>query len=253
VQGGAGGPGAVYGIEPLLVKQTYSAQHPATCTAVDPATYRYDVTNPSGAACTTLTSRLDGLTITCPNTKTCSGQAESTVKKASVVCTSDSCEPAASNEFGIPIATKGNPDKLNWFFSVLVFERTGARTIFRTLDEAKAYDAARLNENSLKNVNAADTNPIPANLASPEGRGWSYFFDHGAPSTTSPWTIPIAGVSHSVYRTDERTASVSAASRLVSSPVRRPSKKPISWDSRRRKRSLRSRATTRSPASEKRR
>jgi hypothetical protein len=58
-------------------------------------------------------------------------------------------------------------------------------------------------------VNAADTDPSPSNLASPEGKGWSYYFDHGEPSTRTPWTIPIAGVDHSIYRTDERTASVS--------------------------------------------
>jgi type IV pilus assembly protein PilY1 len=207
---GAGGPGAVYGVEPLLGKQTYAMSHPPLCSGVNPATYRYDVTAPGAAACTTITSRVEGITITCPSTRTCSGAAETTTKRASLVCTADSCEPAASNEFGIPIDTKGNPDKTNWFFSVLVFEKTGDRGIFRTLEEARKYDAARLRETDLKNVNAADANPVPANLASPEDRGWSYFFDHGAPSTTSPWTIPIAGVSHSVYRTDERTASVSA-------------------------------------------
>jgi type IV pilus assembly protein PilY1 len=205
----AGGPGAVYGVEPLLGKQSYSAQHPATCTGLDPSTHRLDVTAPGAAACTTLTSRVDGITITCPKANTCSGEVETTRKGAGVVCTSDACSPDASNEYGIPIDLKGNPDKRNWFFSVLVFERTGARTVFNTPDEAKAYDAARLDESDLKNVNAADTSPVPANLASPEGLGWSYFFNHGS-STTAASTTQIAGVDHNVYRTDERTASVSA-------------------------------------------
>jgi type IV pilus assembly protein PilY1 len=207
--GTAVGPGAVYGVEPLLGKQSYKMNHPASCTVVDPANYRFDVTAPGGAACTTVTAKVDGITISCPNTKTCSGVAETTRKSASVVCTAGACDAASTNEYGIPIDTKGNADKRNWFFSVQVFERAGARRIFRTLDEAKAYDTARLKEGDLKNVNAYDANPIPANLASPEGKGWSYFFDHGEPSTSTPWTVSMGGVDHMVYRTDERTASVS--------------------------------------------
>jgi type IV pilus assembly protein PilY1 len=210
IRDSGGGPGAVYGVEPLLGRQTYSAQHPALCTAVDPATYRYDqAVAPGAAACTTITSRVDGISITCPNTATCSGQAESTRKSAAVVCTADSCEPAATNEFGIPINTKGNPDKRNWFFAAQVFEATGVRQIFKTLAEAKAYDAGRLRETDLKNINPLDYSNVTANLADPAGLGWSYYFDHGEPSTRSSWVVPIAGVDHSIYRTDERVAATS--------------------------------------------
>jgi type IV pilus assembly protein PilY1 len=204
-----GGPGAVYGVEPLLGTQSYSAQHPAYCTSVDPTTFGYAVTGTSGTSCTGVTSRVDGITISCPSTATCSRADETTRKSASVVCTSDSCEAAAGNTYGIPIDMIGNPDKRNWFFSVRVFDRSGDRGIFTDLAGAKLYDAARFKEGDLKNVNAADTDPAPSNLASPEGTGWSYFFDHGKPSTASPWTVSIAGIDHTVYRTDERVASVS--------------------------------------------
>ncbi len=204
---GAGGPGAIYGVEPLLGKQSYSATHPANCTSVDPAKYGLSVTASSGSACTTITSSIKSVSISCPSTKTCSGVDETTRKTASVTCTSGSCDDSASNEYGIPIDTKGNPDKKNWFFSVRVFDRSGDRSIFSDLPGAVAYDALRFKEGDLKNVNAADTNPAPSNLASPEDKGWSYYFDHGSPS--SPSTIAIAGVDHNIYRTDERTASVS--------------------------------------------
>jgi type IV pilus assembly protein PilY1 len=207
---GSGGPGAIYGVEPLLGKQTYQAEHPAYCTAVDATKYRYDVTAAGAAACTTLTTKVNGVTITCPNTKTCSAATETTKKTAAVICTQDSCDAASGNQYGIPIDLKGNPDKLNWFFSLTVFESSAPRSVFSDLAGAKAYDAGRLKEGDLKNVNGYDWNPIPANLATPEGRGWSYYFDHGAPSTKTPWQVPMAaGVTYDVYRTDERMASVS--------------------------------------------
>jgi type IV pilus assembly protein PilY1 len=206
---GAGGPGAVFGVEPLLGTDGYRAEHPALCTALDPSRFEYRATRSTGSACQTVTTRVDGLRISCPSTLTCSGAGETTRKRAAVSCTGGTCESAAGNDHGIPIDTKGNPDKLNWFFSVQVFERTGDRQIFRTLAEARRYDAARLSERELTNVNAYDVNPVPANLATPEGRGWSYFFDHGRPSTRTAATIPIGGVNHDIYRTDERVASVS--------------------------------------------
>ncbi len=208
---GAGGPGAVYGLEPMLGKQSYQADHPAYCTAVDPTRYRYDVTAAGAAACTTLTTKIDAITITCPSTKTCSGATEATRKSASALCTADSCEPASANQLGIPIDVKSNPDKLNWFFSATVFQTSGPRMIFTDLDGAKRYDAARLKEGDLKNVNAYDYAPTAANLATAEGVGWSYYFDHGDPSPKTPWTVAMAGVDHHVYRTDERLAGVSGA------------------------------------------
>ncbi|HEX8913677.1 MAG TPA: PilC/PilY family type IV pilus protein [Humisphaera sp.] len=206
----AGGPGAVYGVEPLLGTQSYSATLPAYCASVDPTKFGYAATGGSpGGACTTVTSRVQGVTITCPSTNTCSGKDETTSKNASVTCTSDSCDDTASNTFGVPIDMKGNPDKRNWFFSVRVFDRTGDRSIFSDLAGALKYDAARFKGGDLKNVNAADTDPSPSNLAGPEDAGWSYYFDHGSPSTKTASVIKIAGVDHNIYRTDERTASVS--------------------------------------------
>jgi type IV pilus assembly protein PilY1 len=205
---GAGGAGAVYGAD-LLGTQSYHMDHPALCSGLAPATYTWTGTA-SGATCSTLTSRIDNLSISCPSTKTCSGTAEATRKKTSVTCTAGNCDESAGNESGIPIDTKGNPDKRNWFFSIQVFEDTGARIPFKTAAEALAYDQARLKETDLVNINLHDQSPATNPTATPDGRGWSYFYDHGEPSATTPWDIIINGAGYHIYRTDERTASVSA-------------------------------------------
>jgi len=208
---GTGNPGAVFGVEPLLGTQSYKMDHPALCANIQPSTYTFTTTPAGAATCGTVTSKIDRLLITCPSTATCSGVAETTQKKASMACTAggDSCDATPTNEFGIPIDTKGNADKRNWFFSIQVFEGAGPRKIFATVDEAKAYDAARLDETKLVNINLHDQNPANP-LGSPDDRGWSYFFDNGEPSTQTPWDVTLNGSSFHIYRTDERTASVSA-------------------------------------------
>ncbi|HEX9306880.1 MAG TPA: hypothetical protein VF894_05280, partial [Anaeromyxobacter sp.] len=211
LQDATGNPGAVYGVETVLGKQSYAMNNPALCASTPVADFSFGATaNTAGGTCGTVTQKIDGLVISCPSTKTCSGDAETTRKKAVVNCSGSSCDPAASNEFGIPIDLKGNPDKVNSFFSIQVFEASGARQVFRTAAEALAYDNARLKDSDLKNVNAYDTSPVPANLASPYDRGWSYYFNHGASATSGSVAVDVGGVSHNIYRTDERNASVSA-------------------------------------------
>ena len=211
LQDATGGPGATYGVETLLGTQTYEMNHPAQCLTTPTGDYVFDKT-PGAAAgsCGAVTQKIDGLVITCPSAKTCSGADETTRKKVSLTCTGGSCDPTAGNELGIPIDLQGNPDKLNWFFSVQVFENSGARRIFRTADEARAYDNARLKESDLKNVNPYDTSPVPSNLGSPGDRGWSYYFNHGQSATSGAVVENIGGTNHNLFRTDERSASVSA-------------------------------------------
>ncbi len=203
----AGNAGAVYSVEPLLGTQSYRMDHPALCSGLLASGYSYSASGGGGTTCGTVTTKVDGLVISCPSANTCSGSAEETAKRVAVTCTTDSCDSASSNDQGIKIDLRNNPDKKNWFFSIQVFERSGSRTIFRTPDEAKAYDGARLTQGDLTNVNPYDTSRAVADLATPEQRGWSYYFDHGDPST--PDTVSISGASHHIYRTDERTASVS--------------------------------------------
>jgi type IV pilus assembly protein PilY1 len=134
------------------------------------------------------------------------------VKRTSVTCSGgDSCEPSGTNQHGMPIGLAGTPTSKNWFFSLQVFENSGARKIFTTAGGAVAYDAARLKEADLADVNAADaavavgTTPT---WGDPGGKGWKYFFNHGSPNT--PDVIKVGGADHKIYRADERNASVSA-------------------------------------------
>jgi len=211
LESASGGAGATYGVEPLLGKQTYRANHPAACSGYDTTSYAVTATAPAGTAATTQTHAIDRLLITCPSTKTCSTDAETTTKRLSVACNaSGSCEPSALNESGIGIDLKGNVDLRNWFFSVLVFEKTGDRRIFHDLAGAKLYDAARLSEADLVDINAYDQAPATNPLATADGPGWKYYFDHGDPSTVFPADVTLNGVDYHRYRTDERNASVSA-------------------------------------------
>jgi type IV pilus assembly protein PilY1 len=201
LQDASGNAGSVFSVEPLLGTQSYEMNNPALCAATPVGDFSFGATSPSGAACGTIIQRMDGLTITCPSAKTCSGVLETTTKKASVVCTADSCDPAASNDFGMPIDLKGNPDKVNQFFSVQVWDDTGARQIFSTLAGATAYDNARLKESDLADVTSGT--PAPAT-----GKGWRYTFSHGEVAGGAAVTVAIDGVNYNIYRTDERNASV---------------------------------------------
>jgi type IV pilus assembly protein PilY1 len=212
--GTSAGPGAVYGVS-LLGTQSYHMDHPGFCTAENASTYSMIATAPPGGACTSVTSKISKYTIFCPASVVCppdtgSATDETTSKTMSVTCTIDSasntekCEATALNDPGMVIDVKGNPDKRNWFFSMLVFESLGDRKIFSTLAQAKAYDVARLDENSLVTINLHDANASMP-LGNPDGSGWKYYFDHGDPNT--PDTTTIGGTSYHIYRADERVAS----------------------------------------------
>ncbi len=211
---GAGGPGAVYGVNSLLGTQTYHMNHAASCSTVDGAGYGFARTDSSGSTCTTVTTKIDNLLIECPATKTCSTSQEWTRKKAAVACSGGTCVPAGGNEFGHYIDLKGNLDRKNWFFSLLVFEKDGTterdRRIFNDLAGAKRYDEARLSEDTteLADLNAWDNGTTGATLATPESKGWKYYFDHGDPNPSNETTM--RGTTYHIYRTDERVASVSA-------------------------------------------
>jgi type IV pilus assembly protein PilY1 len=204
------GPGATFAVETLLGTQTYQMNNPAQCSATPVGEFSFTKTAGSaGGTCGTITQTIGNLVISCPSSLTCSGAAETTIKSATLVCTGDACDPAASNLYGAPIDLKGNPDKLNWFYSMQVFEDNNLRSIFATAAQAVDYDGARLTESDLKNVNPYDTSAIPGNLGSPYDRGWSYYFNHGAGATGTS-AIVLDGASYNVWRTDERSASVSA-------------------------------------------
>jgi type IV pilus assembly protein PilY1 len=207
----ATGPGATFGIDSLLGTQTYQMNNPAQCSATPVSEFSFGKTGGSaGGTCGTITQTIGNIVISCPSSLTCSGAAESTTKSASVVCSGgDSCDPASTNAYGAPIDLKGNPDKLNWFYSIQVFESSGPRSVFATAADALTYDQGRLTESDLKNVNAYDTSQVPANLGSPYDKGWSYYFNHGAAATGTS-AITLSGASYNVWRTDERNASVPA-------------------------------------------
>lgn len=208
---GAGNAGAVYGVSSLGT-QSYHMDHPALCSRTVASTYSMVATTPPGGNCTSVTTRIGKFTISCPSTTACSGVAESSAKSLSLSCQFDAnnekCEPASLGEPGLNIDVKGNPDKKNWFFSIKVFEASGDRSIFRTLDEAKLYDGARLSDRTsdLVLINDHDADPTKP-LASPDGLGWRYYFDHGEPSTVTPADIKIGSGTYHIWRTDERVAS----------------------------------------------
>jgi type IV pilus assembly protein PilY1 len=198
----SGNAGAVYGVEPLLGTQAYKMNSPSLCASTPISDFTYTASTGGGPTCaTTVIQKVDTLSISCPSSVTCSGNAESTFKKASVVCTGNSCDPAASNDFGSLIDLKGNPDKLNQFFSITVFESTGPRKIFRTLSDATTYDGARLKDSDLTDVTSGA-------VADPAGKGWRYVFSHGEVAGGPPVSVVIDGVAYNIYRTDERNASV---------------------------------------------
>jgi hypothetical protein len=193
----------------MLGSQAYRMVANASCAATDTTAYSRTDTAGGGASCTGVTARVDRYTITCPRAVTCSGADESTTKLTSIECAvtggAVSCRPTSTNESGIPIDVKGNPDKRNWFYSVRVFEDAGARMIFDDLPGAIAYDQARLSEASLVDINAADGG---GSFATPDSAGWKYYFDHGGAFAAQ--AITIAGQAHDIYRNDERVASATA-------------------------------------------
>jgi type IV pilus assembly protein PilY1 len=90
--------------------------------------------------------------------------------------------------------------QINKFFSILVFDLIGDRTIFTTPGQAIAYDAARLTEADLVAIDGALT--TPATLSSGSDHGWVMNFNH-AP------TVTVDNVAYTVSRLDERTSSTS--------------------------------------------
>jgi type IV pilus assembly protein PilY1 len=205
----AGTAGATYGVDGLLGSQAYRMVGNAGCAATDASTFSRTDTPGGGAACTGVTSKIDRYTISCPRAVTCSGQDESTSKITSIECDvaggAVTCRSRPTNEPGIPIDVKGNPDRRNWYYSVRVFEDAGARKIFKTLAEATAYDAARLSEATLVDINAADAG---GSFATADQPGWKYDFDHGG--AVAATGVRIGTQDFEIYRNDERVASSTA-------------------------------------------
>ncbi len=203
---GSGNPGAAFGVTDLLGTQSYHQNDPAVCSGLVPSTYSLATTSSnSTGSCSGITFRVNGLNISCPGSKTCSGVAESTAKRMSVACSlsggSGSCAADPMNASGQAIDLKGNPDKRNWFLSMQVFSPSvAARGLFSTLAQAIAFDQERFSETSFVNVNSGT-------LASPDAVGWSYYFDHGESALSGTQTTTIGGVAYNIYRGDERTAS----------------------------------------------
>jgi len=211
----AGSAGAQFAVTPLLGSATYQS-NATSCSATSGTT---TAPSSSGTTCDSITQKFDSLVITCPSTVTCSGADETTTKKMSLSCGigsgSEFCTPASGNDPGQAIDIAGNQDKLNWYFSVRVFDQSGDRRIFSTLAQATAYDAARLDDQSsaLTLINLYDADPAkPASkLSTPDGAGWRYYFNHGATTTASATNqVIINGSTYDIFRTDERAASNSA-------------------------------------------
>lgn len=207
--GVTGGAGASYS-NPALGTHEYHATLPASCGALDASKWWRSETASAGSACAKSISRVDELKIVCPAALVCAQSppvtGEETSKQLVVECTDGTCTSRQLSSGG-PIDMKFLADRKNWFYSVQVFEKVGARQIFKTAAEALAYDQARLTETDLTSINEHDASPVKP-LASAEGRGWKYYFDHGEP--TLPDTVQIGGVGHHIYRTDERVASSTA-------------------------------------------
>ncbi len=114
----------------------------------------------------------------------------------------------------LAISDATNPVNIgNWYMSLLVFEESGARVIFNTLDEARTYDAARLQITQTNATTRSATpgivlmaarNDNPATLATADSKGWAIFYDHGPTATIDNHLFNVAWQ-------DERTSSGTAA------------------------------------------
>ena len=83
------------------------------------------------------------------------------------------------------------------------------RMVFDDDAGAKRYDAARLDDADLTSVNDAECRFDQA-LATADGPGWKYYFDHGDPNTALARPSRSTGMDHHIYRSDERVASTTA-------------------------------------------
>ncbi|HSN90531.1 MAG TPA: hypothetical protein VLS93_04825, partial [Anaeromyxobacteraceae bacterium] len=207
---GVGGAGAVYGVESMLGTDSYHMAHNPACGAFDASGYSFTGAGGGGSVCSSIVSKINQLSISCPAALTCSGFDEVTQKELSVACTSGHCTAGSLVDPGSPVDLKPSSDRRNWYFSVQVFESAGPRRIFADQAGAIAYDAARLSGADLVSVNEHDASPATKPLADPGSRGWKFYFDHGAPNASPADTVAIDAVDHHVWRADERVASTSA-------------------------------------------
>jgi type IV pilus assembly protein PilY1 len=211
LQSSTGGAGAVYGVSDLLGSRSYKMVHNAECSGFSAADYTHESTagSPSGS-CNAVTAKIDRLSISCPAALTCSTMEETTGKELSVVCSGGSCRPGVLADEGSSITLEPLADGKNWYFSIRVWDPDGDRIIFTDQTSAARYDAARLTETDLVDINAYDASPTTAPLASATDTGWKYFFDHGEGGSNTVTTTEIDGEAYHMYRADERVASSSA-------------------------------------------
>lgn len=151
----------------------------------------------------------------------CPSGSGSSTKETEVKCTYGTdgyaCAQSKAN-IGSKVDVKNTSITLgNWFYSLLVFEDTGNRTIFNTATQASSYDGARLWLNqtgvdasyrftgsySTGIVPIAAVDPAPATLASATSKGWALYYDQGP-------TVTADGHIYNVYWADERTSSGSS-------------------------------------------
>lgn len=114
------------------------------------------------------------------------------------------CSRSASvtQSAGEPLVQSTALNYKNWFVSVRNFADTGARAPFKTLAEAAAYDAARLTETDLVQIDGASASPT---VASADGDGWALYFNH-----SGTFTDPVSSKVYNITPADERTASPSS-------------------------------------------
>jgi type IV pilus assembly protein PilY1 len=187
-----------------------------------------------------------GVTTVCPDVASGAG---TFTKDVAMVCTPDAAgndvchvtkasdNTALSASYGAAVAQNPNLTRnlsLNWFFSLKVFEDTGARTIFgngattaNDKDAAANYDQAALQFRDLvSSVDPVSQTPTPtvtagvasngivvidgANnaptvLADSNSAGWAIFYNH-----TASGQITTNGHTYTVNPLDERTSSVTA-------------------------------------------
>ncbi|HET8539346.1 MAG TPA: pilus assembly protein PilY [Anaeromyxobacter sp.] len=103
--------------------------------------------------------------------------------------------------------------KHNWYFSIRVFDTTTARGIFRTPEQAAAYDAARL---TVSSPSTASSGVVvidggvdnPTALADASSSGWAMYFNHDGQREADDHVFQVS-------RYDERVSSTTALYGLV--------------------------------------
>ncbi|ABS24885.1 hypothetical protein [Anaeromyxobacter sp. Fw109-5] len=169
-------------------------------------------TDPSAAACTL--SGQANVAIDCTGNN-------DTVKNVQVTCSDSAnglaCTRSGSNGLPVNLDEAATPiERDNWFVSIRVFDDSGDRAIFRTEQDAKDYDAARLTLSGVADTTTTlvkiDGNPSTTSTptyATGSSDGWALYYNHGGTVTADDHT-------YTVSRYDERTSSTTAIYRWLS-------------------------------------